>query len=104
MLKPVPPEECAEKIASRSLEDGKEEARVAHDHRERSGKLSPKYRRLPKCVPRSDTARRIQVCGTDFSEVDDMKSFAVNTQPTKPHTVGNPVECIGCTIDFELNS
>ena len=77
---------------------------MAHDHRERSGKLSPKYRWLPKCLPWSDTARRIQVCGTDFSEVDDVESFAVNTQPTKPHTIGNPVERVGCTINLELNS
>src|SRR6266550_1849885 len=90
-------------IASRSLEDGKEKARVAHDHRERSVEFSPKYRRLPKCLPRSDTARRIQVCGTDFSEVDHVQSFAINTEPTKPHAVGNPVECLGCAINLELN-
>src|SRR5262245_32177909 len=64
LLKPVPSEHCADEIASRSLEDGKEKARVAYDHRERSGEFSPKYRRLPKCLPRSDTARGIQVCGT----------------------------------------
>jgi len=90
-------------IASRSLEDGKEKARVAHDDRERPGEFLPKYRRVPKCLPRSDTARRIQVCGTDFSEVDDVESFAINTEPTKPHAVGNPLERLDCTINLELN-
>jgi hypothetical protein len=103
LLKPVRPEQCADEIANRSLEDGKEKARVAYDHRERSGEFSPKYRRLPKCLPRSYAARSIQVCGTDFSEVDHVQSFAINTEPTKPHAVGNPVACLGCTINLELN-
>src|SRR5262245_52221763 len=59
LAKPVRPEQRADDIPSRSLEDGKEKSRVAHDHRERSGEFSPKYRRLPKRLPRSDTARRI---------------------------------------------
>src|SRR5258705_8422245 len=94
LLKPVRPEQCADEIASRSLEDGKEKARVAHDHGERSGEFSPKYRRLPKCLPRSDTARRVEGCGTDFSEVDRVEAFAINTEPAKPHAVGNPVDCL----------
>src|SRR5262245_4204282 len=77
---------------------------MADDHRERSGEFSPKYRRLPKCLPRSDTADWIQVRGTDFAEVDHVESFGVDTEATKPHAVGSPVECLGRTINLELNA
>src|SRR5262249_44836483 len=101
--KPVRPDQSADEIASRNLEDGKEKTRVTHDHWERSGEFLPKYRRLPKCFPRSGPARRVQVCGTDLSEVDPLQSFAVNTEPRKSYAVGNPVECLRCTINLELN-
>jgi hypothetical protein len=32
-----------------------------------------------------------------------VQSFAVNTEPTKPHAFGKPVECLGCTINLERN-
>src|SRR5262249_11865035 len=73
------------------------------DHWERSGEFLPKYRRLPKCLPRGDPARRIQVCGTDLPEVDRSQSFAVNTEPTNPHAFGKPVACLGCTINLAWN-
>src|SRR5262249_3968280 len=103
LLEPVRPEQCADEIARRSLENGEEKARVADDHRKRPGEFSPKYRRLPKCLPRSDTAKRIQVRGTNFFEVAHVESFAVDTEPAKPHTVGHPVQGMGCTINLELN-
>ena len=103
LLKPIRPKPSADEIARSNLEDGKEKTRVTHDHWERSGEFLPKYRRLPKCLPRSDPARRIQICGTYLPEVDRLQSFAVNTEPTKSHAVGNPVECLGYTINLELN-
>jgi hypothetical protein len=32
-----------------------------------------------------------------------LQSFAVNTEPTKSYAVGNPIECLGYTINLELN-
>src|SRR5262245_30153813 len=39
----------------------------------------------------------------DLFEVDRLQSFAVNAEPTKSYAVGNPVECLGYTINLELN-
>src|ERR1700738_2922161 len=100
-LKPVLPGPCSDEIASCNLEDRKEKSRMSHDHRDRSGEFSPKFCRLPKCPPWSGTARRVQVSGTDFVEVDQVESVAVNAESTKLHAFGTTVECIGCTIDLE---
>src|SRR5262249_26737839 len=54
-------------------------------------------------TPRSDTARRVKVRGTDCVEADSVESLAVNTEPTKSYAVGNPVECPGYAINLELN-
>jgi hypothetical protein len=32
-----------------------------------------------------------------------VESFAINTEPTKPHAVGNRAECLGRPINLELN-
>src|SRR5262249_844749 len=101
LIKRVCPQPRADEIASRTLGDGKEKPRVPHDHWERSGEIFQKYRRLPKCLPRSDTAGRVQVYGTDFAEVDRVESFAVNAESAKPHAFGKPVECRGCTTNLE---
>src|ERR1700726_584542 len=100
-LKPVLPGPCSDGIASCSLEDRKEKSRMPHDHRDRSGEFSPKYCRLPKCLPRSCTARRAKVCGPDCVEADSVESLAINTEPTKPHAFGQTVECLGCTVKLK---
>src|SRR5262249_29232922 len=99
--KPVLLQPCDDEIADCNLEDGKEKSRMPNDHRERAGEFLPEYCRLPECLPRGATARRVHIGGTDRVEADRVESFAENTEPAKTHAPGTTVQRVGCTVNLE---
>src|SRR5271170_415778 len=70
-------------------------------HRNRSGEPFPKYCRLPKRLPGSGSAKRVQKRGTQVLEADRVETFGEETQPTKLHAFGSAVQQVRRIVDLE---